>query len=76
MLPSLRVCIDPSLFTSSDPERLPCRSCDSMKLEPTVVICDSKECCALERAWRRSCGDRGIHSRGGACNARRREQST
>src|SRR6266850_6166657 len=43
---------------------LPCQSCDSLKQEPAVVICDIKECRASERGWRRSCGDRGIHRAG------------
>ena len=48
----------------TEPERLPCQSCDSLKQEPAVVMCDIKECRASERGWRRSCGDRGIHRAG------------
>jgi len=52
--------------TRDDPEseRRPCQSCDSLKQEPAVVMCDIKECRASERGWRRSCGDRGIHCAG------------
>ncbi len=48
----------------TEPESLPCQSCDSLKQEPTVVMSDIKECRASERGWRRSCGDRGIHRAG------------
>jgi len=27
----------------TEPERLPCQSCDSLKQEPTVMMCDIKE---------------------------------
>ena len=47
-----------------EPESLPCQSCDSLKQEPAVEMCDIKECRASERGWRRSCGDRGIHRAG------------
>src|SRR6266850_5490659 len=53
---------------------LPCQSCDSLKQEPAVVMCDIKECRASERGWRRSCGDRGIHRAGE--NARRVGESS
>ena len=66
-----RLAIDPhheSAFDQDDsdtePERLPCQSCGSLKQEPAVVMCDIKECRASERGWRRSCGDRGIHRAG------------
>src|SRR5712692_11698227 len=58
----------------TEPERLPCEICASLKQEPTVVLCAIKECRASERGWRRSCGDRGIHRAGE--NARRVGESS
>jgi hypothetical protein len=59
----------PTTFSARDDpdteaERLPCQSCDSLKQEPAVGMCDITECRASERGWRRSCGDRGIHRAG------------
>jgi hypothetical protein len=50
--------------SDTEPERLPCQSCGSLKQEPAVVLCDITECRASERGWRKSCGDRGIHRAG------------
>jgi hypothetical protein len=54
--------------TKDDPDiesgSLPCQTCDSLKQEPAVVMCNVKERRASERGWRRSCGDRGIHRAG------------